>query len=168
MIYWAGDRGFRACTRWHDREAIKILRKEYGWEVFYPFDGGGEHGKGFFGKRGRLRETCLEGIKQSSAVVAYLGSYDTGTAQEIEYALALGKAILAWSDSALIVGQHSGREVALDQGEVEELKLKAFPMNGMTPVFDRYVEFSSFEKDVGPRKLAEIINRELGILLQQK
>jgi len=165
MIYWAGDRGFRACTRWHDREAIKALESK-GWEVYYPFEPL-EEGEDFFGKQGTLRKACLKGIENSSSMVAYLGTYDTGTAQEMEYASSLGRPILAWSDSALAVGQHAGREVVLSQKDLEKIRIPTFPLNGMTAIFDRYVEFSSFNKDVGPQELAEIIDRELRIMLKK-
>ncbi len=169
MIYWAGDRGFRACTRWHDEQAIKILREGYCWEVYYPFDENitrGEQLPEFFGKRGLLRHKCLMGIERSSLVVAYLGTHDTGTAQELEYALVRKKPILAWSDSAVITGEYSGRDIALSQTDMEDLEVRVFPMNGMTAIFDRYVEFSTLGKRISPQDLADIINREANIVLK--
>ncbi|MBF0119393.1 MAG: hypothetical protein HQK79_11200 [Desulfobacterales bacterium] len=168
-IYWAGDRGFKACMRWHDEETIKILEEQYNWKVYYPFNDSIKIDEskytGFFGKRGSLRNRCLMGIDISSIIVAYLGTYDTGTAQEIEYALIKEKPILGWSDSAVIVGEYAGRDIVVSQDEIEKLEIKILPMNGMTTVIDRYIEFSKLGNKVSPEKLAVIINKEAEIIL---
>jgi len=163
-LYWAGDRGFRSCTRWHDEETIRILTRRYHWQVNYPFDSSIEVDEsrcsGFFGKRGVLRERCLAGIRNSEIVVAYLGTFDTGTAQEIEYALMEKKPILGWNDSAIVVGEHAGRELTASQKDLEKLHVSIMPMNGMTTVIDRYVEFSRLGGKTGPEDLAAVIHRE--------
>lgn len=168
-LYWAGDRGFRACTRWHDEEAINHLTHTYGWTVNYPFDDSiqvnEENYNKFFGKSGLLRHRCLTGIENSSIVIAYLGSYDTGTAQEIEYAVMHDKPIIGWSDSAIIVGEYAGRDLVATQDNIDDIQVKVLPMNGMTTVIDRYVEFSKLGTKTSPENLAEIINREAEILV---
>ncbi len=161
-LYWAGDRGFRACMRWHDEETIHLLKRSHGWVVNYPFDDSipvdEESCEGFFGKRGLLRRRCLAGIDASAIMVAYLGSHDTGTAQEIEYALMREKPILGWSDSAIIVGEYAGRRLDASQENLDALPAAVLPMNGMTAVMDRYIEFSELGSKTSPAELAEIIN----------
>lgn len=168
-LYWAGDRGFRSCTRWHDEETIRIMGKRFGWKVNYPFDDSihvDEKGcNGFFGKQGILRERCLAGIRDSRLVVAYLGTFDTGTAQEIEYALAQKKPILGWNDSAIVVGEHAGREITANQQNLDRLHVNIMPMNGMTTVIDRYVEFSRLGSKTSPADLAAIIDKEASQLI---
>ncbi len=168
-LYWAGDRGFRACTRWHDEETIKALEQSHGWIVNYPFDDSievdEEKCEGFFGKRGLLRRRCLTGVDKSSIVVAYLGTHDTGTAQEIEYALSRDKPILGWSDSAIIVGEYAGRRLTASQKNLDALQVAILPMNGMTTVMDRFIEFSELGSKTSPAELAEIISREAEKLL---
>lgn len=168
-LYWAGDRGFRSCMRWHDEETIKALEQIHGWVVNYPFDESievdEESCEGFFGKRGLLRRKCLTGVDNSAVVVAYLGSHDAGTAQEIEYALMRGKPILGWSDSAIVVGEHAGRRLTTSQKNLDALQVTILPMNGMTAVMDRYIEFSELGSRTSPGELAEIINKEAEKLL---
>ncbi len=168
-LYWAGDRGFRACMRWHDEETIDVLKKRHGWVVNYPFDDSirvdEDACDGFFGKRGLLRRRCLTGIDNSSIMVAYMGSHDTGTAQEIEYALMREKPILGWSDSAIIVGEYAGRRLEASQENLDDLPVAVLPMNGMTAVMDRYIEFSELGSKTSPGELAEIINGEAEKLL---
>ncbi len=169
-LYWAGDRGFRTCLRWHDEETIKALERTHGWVVNYPFDDSievdEEKCEGFFGIRGLLRHRCLTGIDNSSIVVAYLGSHDTGTAQEIEYALMRGKPILGWSDSAIVIGEYAGRRLEASRENLDALQVTILPMNGMTTVMDRYIEFSELGSKTSPAELAERINREAEKLLQ--
>lgn len=170
-IYWAGDRGFSACSRWHDEETIKILRKKYFWIIFYPFE---EVNKmirkkdniSLYGKEGTLRQVCLNGIIKSSLIVAYLGSSDTGTSQELEFASFHNKPILGWNDSAIVKGEWKGRTKSFSQKcfmtkkTVAEFMPQIFPMNAMAPVFDFYIEFSTLGTSVSPNRLAQIINKE--------
>ncbi len=171
-IYWAGDRGFRSCTRWHDDETVKILKNKYGWKVLYPFDESIEiddkECTGFFGIKGSLRKRCLTGIDNCSIIVAYLGSFDTGTAQEIEYGLMKNKPILGWSDSAIVVGEYAGREISVSQENIENLHVNVLPLNGMTAVIDNYIEFSKLGKSTSPSELAEIINEESENILNKQ
>lgn len=168
-MYWAGDRGFRACMRWHDEETIGHLTQTYGWTVNYPFDNSIEIDEenciGSHGKQGSLRHRCMTGIDNSTIVIAYLGTYDTGTAHEIEYAAMCGKPILGWSDSAVIVGEYEGRDLEVSQDNINDLRVEVLPMNGMTTVIDRYIEFSKLGNKTSPENLAEIINREAEKLL---
>ena len=171
LLYWAGDRGFRSCTRWHDEETIRIMQERFSWKVNYPFDDSIQVDEkdcdGFFGKRGLLRERCLAGIRNCSVVVAYLGTFDTGTAQEIEYALMRKKPILGWNDSAIVVGEHPGREITATQRNLDRLHVSIMPMNGMTTVIDRYVEFSRLGSKTGPADLAAIIDKEASRLITE-
>ena len=177
-VYWAGDRGFRSCTRWHDEKTLDILKINYGWEVFYPFREVEESIKerghdGLYGKNGFLRQVCLDGIKACSIVVAYLGSYDTGTAQELQFAVIHSKPILGWSDSALILGEWEDRERAFSnkifetEDTSEEFLIKVFPFNAMTAVFDHFIEFSKLGKLMSPEDLSKMIYREAKLLLEQ-
>ncbi len=170
-LYWAGDRGFRSCTRWHDEETIRVMQERFGWKINYPFDGSiavdENRCDGFFGKRGILRKRCLAGIRDSSVVAAYLGSFDTGTAQEIEYALMEKKPILGWNDSAIVVGEHAGREITATQQNLDSLHVSIMPMNGMTTVIDRYVEFSRLGSKTSPADLAVILDREASRLVAE-
>jgi len=168
-LYWAGDRGFRSCTRWHDEMTIACLTEKHCWHVLYPFDESipvdESACRGFFGIRGSLRRRCLTGIDSCDVVAAYLGTYDTGTAQEIEYALIQGKPILGWNDSAVVVGEHAGRELTVTQEEIASLEVAVLPLNGMTAVIDRYIEFSRLGTGTAPDQLADRIDREARLLL---
>lgn len=173
-IYWAGDRAFAAGARWHDFEAVRILEERTGWSIDHPFMAvhaafAKPNPGAVYGTTGMIRRTCLRLLRRADLVVAYVGGYDTGTAQEIEAASAGRIPVLAWSDAALFRGEiaNGGRDVAISQENLAELPAPAVPLNAMTTNFDLYLEFSRLDAvGISPGDLASRIEAGVRSLLK--
>lgn len=166
-MYWAGPRCFMSTMRHFDLETIRVLEDDYEWIVHYPTRIVSENARKhpdlpMLGKNGIIRTSCFEYIDKSDIVVAYTGLiWDTGTAREVEYGITKNKAILAWSDSSVIFGETSGRNIALNGNDFEKLYVSAMPFNAMDLVFDRYLEVSALYNDgIKEQDLAKTIDRE--------
>jgi nucleoside 2-deoxyribosyltransferase len=174
-LYWAGPRCFAASMRHFDLKTISILQKKYSWVVHYPLRlVSAAHAKSphapLFGKNGLIRTTCLTFVGKSDIVVAYTGLiWDTGTAREVEYAIRKNRPVLAWSDSSIVHGETSGRNVAIDGKNFEKLYVKTMPFNAMDVAFDGFLELSELYNDgLKEEDLARAINREAREILNKR